>query len=112
MAICFHINLISHVSRFFYSLYTSTRERARTQKVLCKNELKITFLLNNFGCFCYKVVSKCNLNKSWWIVVCYLNTPIRKRAVKVWRTVASYTKTRLVRLIFRAKILKLFKFFK
>ena len=29
-------------------------------------------------------------------------TPIRKRAVKVWRTVASYTKTRLVRLIFRA----------
>ena len=51
----------------------STREYARTQKVLCKNELKITFLLNNFGCFCYKVVSKCNLNKSWWIVVCYLN---------------------------------------
>jgi hypothetical protein len=33
-----------------------------------------------------------------------------KKSCQVWRIVVSYTKTRLVRLIFRAKILKLFIF--
>ena len=34
------------------------------------------------------------------LLIAETNTPIRKRAVKVWRTVASYTETRLVRLLF------------